>query len=135
MSYRDLAKRIKTGFNDLKNDETFKTCNIIRNDKLISEITVENDAEFKAIIIGDTTNNSKSRGYMYLFYTNDRNIPFPSIKEIERRLRIVANKEIFIAFPYMPCRQILSHMIDIVYLTCVLYCFTDIFDFFSVHWR
>lgn len=94
MSYRDLAKRIKAGFNDLKTDETFKTCNIIRNDKLISEITVENDAEFKAIIIGDTTNNSKSRGYMYLFYTNDRNIPFPSIKEIERRLRIVANKEI-----------------------------------------
>ena len=30
---------------------------------------------------------------MYLFYTNDINVPFPTIKEIERRLKIVANKE------------------------------------------
>ena len=31
---------------------------------------------------------------MYLFYTNDRAVRFPSIKEIERRLKMVANKEI-----------------------------------------
>ena len=31
---------------------------------------------------------------MYLFYTNDENIPFPTVKEIERRLKIVADKEI-----------------------------------------
>lgn len=31
---------------------------------------------------------------MYLFYTNDNSKKFPSVKEIERRLRIVADKEI-----------------------------------------
>lgn len=29
-----------------------------------------------------------------MFYTNDRRVPFPSIKEIIRRLKIVANKGI-----------------------------------------
>jgi hypothetical protein len=28
---------------------------------------------------------------MYLFYTDDRKVPFPTIKEIERRLKIVAD--------------------------------------------
>lgn len=29
-----------------------------------------------------------------MFYTNDRAVRFPSIKEIERRLKMVVNKEI-----------------------------------------
>lgn len=97
MSYKELAKEIKTAYNDLKKDITYKLYNVTWNDELkTSEITVENDAEFKAIIIGNTKGMSKSRGYMYLFYTNDRNVPFPTIKEIERRLKIVANKEVLI---------------------------------------
>lgn len=95
MSYKELAREIKAGYNDLKKDIIYKLYNVTWNDKLgTSEITVENDAEFKAIIIGNTRGMSKSRGYMYLFYTNDRSIPFPTIKEIERRLKIVADKEI-----------------------------------------
>ena len=95
MSYKDLARKIKDGYNELKKDEVYKLYNITWNDKLqTSEITVENDAGFRAIIIGDTRGMCKSRGYMYLFYTNDDNVPFPTIKEIERRLRIVANKEV-----------------------------------------
>lgn len=31
---------------------------------------------------------------MYLFYADDRNVPFPTIKELERRLKIIANKDI-----------------------------------------
>ena len=95
MSYKELARTIKAGYNELKKDTVYKLYNVAYNDKLgTSEITVENDAGFKAIIIGNTRGMSKSRGYMYLFYTNDRNVPFPTIKEIERRLKIVANKEI-----------------------------------------
>ena len=95
MSYKGLAREIKAGYNDLKKDTVYKLHHVTWNDELgTSEITVENDAEFKAIIIGNTRGMSKSRGYMYLFYTNDRSIPFPTIKEIERRLKIVANKEI-----------------------------------------
>lgn len=95
MSYKGLAREIKAGYNDLKKDTVYKLHHVTWNDELgTSEITVENDAEFKAIIIGNTRGMSKSRGYMYLFYTNDRSIPFPTIKEIERRLKIVADKEI-----------------------------------------
>jgi hypothetical protein len=95
MSYKELAREIKAGYNDLKKDTVYKLHHVTWNDELgTSEITVENDAEFKAIIIGNTRGMSKSRGYMYLFYTNDRSIPFPTIKEIERRLKIVADKEI-----------------------------------------
>ena len=95
MSYKELARAIKAGYNDLKKDTAYKLYNIVYNDKLgTSEITVENDAGFRAIIIGDTRGMCKSRGYMYLFYTNDDNVPFPTIKEIERRLKIVANKKI-----------------------------------------
>ena len=95
MSYKELAREIKAGYNDLKKDTVYKLHHVTWNDELeTSEITVENDAEFKAIIIGNTRGMSKSRGYMYLFYTNDRSVPFPTIKEIERRLKIVANKEI-----------------------------------------
>lgn len=36
----------------------------------------------------------ESKGYMYLFYADDRNVPFPTIKELERRLKIIANKDI-----------------------------------------
>mgnify|MGYP006971120952 FL=1 len=52
-----------------------------------------NDAGFKAIIIGSTQNLTTSRGYMYLFYTNDSKVLFPSVKEIIRRLKIVASGE------------------------------------------
>lgn len=95
MDYNKIAKDIKKGYSDLKKDTTYKLFNVIWNDKLkISEITVKNDAGFKAIIIGNTSGISKSRGYMYLFYTNDKNVPFPTVEEIERRLKIVANKEV-----------------------------------------
>lgn len=95
MGYNELAREIKAGYNELKKNIVYKLHNVTWNDELgTSEITVENDAEFKAIIVGNTNGMSKSRGYMYLFYTNDRNVPFPTIKEIERRLKIVANKEI-----------------------------------------
>lgn len=95
MGYKELARAIKAGYNDLKKDTVYKLYNVTYNDKLgTSEITVENDAGFRAIIIGDTRGMCKSRGYMYLFYTNDNNVPFPTIKEIDRRLKIVANKEI-----------------------------------------
>lgn len=53
-----------------------------------------NDAGFRAIIIGNTSGIKKSRGYMYLFYTNNDTESFPTIKEIEHRLRVVANQEI-----------------------------------------
>lgn len=95
MNFTKLAKRISEGYKNLKENDIDKLyCVCWNNDLQTSEITVENDASFKAITIGNTAGRSKSRGYMYLFYTNDRKIKFPSIKEIERRLRIVANKEI-----------------------------------------
>lgn len=95
MSHKELARAIKAGYNDLKKDTVYKLHHVTWNDELgTSEITVENDAGFKAIIIGNTNGMSKSRGYMYLFYTNDESVPFPTIKEIERRLKIVSNKEI-----------------------------------------
>lgn len=80
---------------ELKQDEVYKLFNIIWNNDLgESEITVENDAGFRAIIIGNTSGVKKSRGYMYLFYTNDDTESFPTIKEIEHRLKVVANQEI-----------------------------------------
>lgn len=95
MNYNKLAKEIKDGYNDLKKNIPYKLHHVTWNNELeTSEITVENDAGFKAIIIGNTRNVSESRGYMYLFYTNDRSVPFPTIKEIERRLKIVADKKI-----------------------------------------
>lgn len=95
MSYREVARAIKAGYSDLKKDTVSKLYTVAYNAKLgISEITVENDAGFRAIIIGDTRGMCKSRGYMYLFYSNDNKAPFPTIKEIERRLKIIANKEI-----------------------------------------
>lgn len=95
MNYNKLAKEIKNGYSDLKKNETYKLYHVTYNNELeTSEITVENDAEFKAIIIGNTRNMPESRGYMYLFYTNDRSVSFPTIKEIERRLKIVADKKI-----------------------------------------
>lgn len=94
MGYKKLAKSIRDGYNSLKKEPIFKYFNIIWNQKLgTAEILVENDAGFKAIIIG-STKKSNSRGYMYLFYTNDREVPFPSLKEIIRRLEIVANRGI-----------------------------------------
>ncbi len=94
MDYKELARKIKDGYNSLKREPIFKYYNITWNQKLgTAEILVENDAGFKAIIIGNTK-KSNSRGYMYLFYTNDRKVPFPSVKEIIRRLKVIANRGI-----------------------------------------
>ena len=94
MGYRELAVKIKNGYSSLKREPVFKCLDIIWNQKLkTAEISVVNDAEFKAIIIGSTQNLTTSRGYMYLFYTNDSKVLFPSVKEIIRRLKIVASGE------------------------------------------
>lgn len=93
MGYRELAREIRDAYNRLKKDAVCKDYSIAWNQELeTAEISVENDGGFKAIIIGNTRNMSKSRGYMYLFYTNDRKVPFPSVKEIKHRLKIVANR-------------------------------------------
>lgn len=95
MTYKKLARKIKDAYNYLKKNTVYKLYRVTWNQELeTSEITVENDAQFKAIIIGNTMNVPESRGYMYLFYADDRSVPFPSIKEIERRLKIVADKGI-----------------------------------------
>ena len=94
MGYRELAVKIKNGYSSLKREPVFKCLDIIWNQKLkTAEISVVNDAEFKVIIIGSTQNLTTSRGYMYLFYTNDSKVLFPSVKEIIRRLKIVASEE------------------------------------------
>ena len=94
MGYRELAVKIKNGYSSLKREPVFKCLDIIWNQKLkTAEISVVNDAEFKVIIIGSTQNLTTSRGYMYLFYTNDSKVLFPSVKEIIRRLKIVARGE------------------------------------------
>ena len=94
MGYRELAVKIKNGYISLKREPVFKCLDIIWNQKLkTAEISVVNDAGFKAIIIGSTQNLTTSRGYMYLFYTNDSKVLFPSVKEIIRRLKIVASGE------------------------------------------
>lgn len=86
---------IRAARKELKQNEVYKLFNVIWNNDLgESEITVENDAGFRAIIIGNTSGIKKSRGYMYLFYTNNDTESFPTIKEIEHRLRVVANQEI-----------------------------------------
>lgn len=95
MGYKELARNIRNGYHSLKKEPVCKFYNISWNHELeTAEISVENDAGFRAIIIGNTRSVPKSRGYMYLFYTNDEKVPFPSIKEITRRLKIVANREI-----------------------------------------
>lgn len=94
MGYRELAVKIKNGYSSLKREPVFKCLDIIWNQKLkTAEISVVNDAGFKAIIIGSTQNLTTSRRYMYLFYTNDSKVLFPSVKEIIRRLKIVASGE------------------------------------------
>ena len=94
MGYRELAVKIKNGYSSLKREPVFKCLDIIWHQKLkTAEISVVNDAEFKVIIIGSTQNLTTSRGYMYLFYTNDSKVLFPSVKEIIRRLKIVASGE------------------------------------------
>lgn len=95
MDYKELARTIKSGYSVLKKNIIYKLYHVTWNNELeTSEITIENDAEFKAIIIGNTRNMPESRGYMYLFYTNSRRVPFPTVKEIERRLKMVARKEV-----------------------------------------
>lgn len=89
--YKALARAIRKGYNELKNNSIYKLYTVT------PEIIVENDAGFKAVIIGNIKSTPQSRGYMYLFYANDTDdteIPFPTAKEIERRLKIVANKGI-----------------------------------------
>ena len=94
MGYRELAVKINNGYSSIKREPVLKCLDIIWNQKLkTAEISVVNDAEFKVIIIGSTQNLTTSRGYMYLFYTNDSKVLFPSVKEIIRRLKIVASGE------------------------------------------
>lgn len=53
MTYLELARKIKSAYKELKQDEVYKFYNVIWNNDLgESEITVENDAGFRAIIIG-----------------------------------------------------------------------------------
>lgn len=70
MTYTELARKIKNAYKDLRKDEVYKLYNVMWNDELdTAEITVENDAGFRAAIIGNTSGMKGSRGYMYLFYT------------------------------------------------------------------
>lgn len=93
MNYSKLARKIRNGYDELKQDTINKLFYVTWNRRLeTSEITIRNDAGFKAIIIGDTRNHPDAKGYMYLFYTGNPHKPFPSIREIERRLEIVAQK-------------------------------------------
>lgn len=94
MTYTELARKIKNAYKELRKDEVYKLYNVVWNDELdISEITVENDAGFRAVIIGNTS-GTKSRGYMYLFYTNDDSEVFPTVRELARRLKAVAAQEV-----------------------------------------
>lgn len=93
MNYSKLARKIRYGYDGLKQDTNHKLFYITWNHRLeTSEITIKNDDGFKAVIIGDIRNHPDARGYMYLFYTDNPNKPFLSIKEIEQRLEIVAQK-------------------------------------------
>lgn len=48
MTYLELARKIKSAYKELKQDEVYKLFNIIWNNDLgESEITVENDAGFR----------------------------------------------------------------------------------------
>lgn len=94
MTYTELARKIKNAYKELRKDKVCKLYNVMCNDDLdISEITVENDAGFRAVIIGNTS-GTKSRGYMYLFYTNDDSEVFPTVRELARRLKAVAAQEV-----------------------------------------
>lgn len=94
MTYTELARKIKNAYKELGKDEVCKLYNVMWNDELdISEITVENDAGFRAVIIGNTS-GTKSRGYMYLFYTNDDSEVFPTVRELARRLKTIAAQEV-----------------------------------------
>ncbi len=95
MNCKEMARKIKNGYNYLKRESVYKEYDIIWNRRWdIPEIYVKNDAEFKAIIIGNTGSQTEIGGFMYLFYTDDRKVPFPTIREIERRLKIVADGKI-----------------------------------------
>ena len=94
MTYTELARKIKNAYKELGKDEVYKLYNVMWNDDLdISEITVENDVGFRAVIIGNTS-GTESRGYMYLFYTNDDSEVFPTVRELARRLKAVAAQEV-----------------------------------------
>lgn len=94
MTYTELARKIKNAYKELGKDEVYKLYNVMWNDDLdISGITVENDAGFRAVIIGNTS-GTESRGYMYLFYTNDDSEVFPTVRKLARRLKAVAAQEV-----------------------------------------
>ena len=95
MTYTELARKIKNAYKELGKDEVYKLYNVMWNDELdISEITVGNDVGFRAVIIGNTSGVTESRGYMYLFYTNDDSEVFPTVRELARRLKTVAAQEV-----------------------------------------
>lgn len=92
-TYKELAKAIMAGYNELKNDRYYKLYHVVWNNRLqTSEITIENDEGFTGIRIGDCE-SVRQRGFMFLFCT-DNNMQFPTIQEIERRLKQVANQEV-----------------------------------------
>lgn len=94
MTYTELARKIKNAYKELRKDEVYKLYNVMWNYELdTAEITVENDAGFRAVIIGNTSGMKGSRGYMYLFYTNDDSDVFPTVRELARRLKAVAAQE------------------------------------------
>lgn len=95
MTYTELARKIKNAYKELGKDEVYKLYNVMWNDELdISEITVGNDVGFRAVIIGNTSGVTESRGYMYLFYTNDDSEVFPTVRELACRLKAVAAQEV-----------------------------------------
>lgn len=95
MTYTELARKIKNAYKELGKDEVYKLYNVMWNDELdVSEITVGNDVGFRAVIIGNTSGVTESRGYMYLFYTNDDSEVFPTVRELARRLKAVAAQEV-----------------------------------------
>lgn len=70
MTYLELARKIKSAYKELKQNEAYKLFNVIWNNDLgESEITVENDAGFRAIIIGNTSGVKKiKRLHVFVLY-------------------------------------------------------------------
>jgi hypothetical protein len=67
MNCKELARKIKNGYNYLKREFVYKEYYIIWNRRWdIPEIYVKNDAEFKEIIIGNTGSQTEIGGFHVL---------------------------------------------------------------------
>lgn len=53
MNYLELARMIKSAYKELKQNEVYKLFNVIWNMTLRNQKSLENDAGFRAIIIGN----------------------------------------------------------------------------------